>query len=135
MSTNKEGQQMALAIYSEAAKYLNTLKKSLTRPSKFNRELRYGICVMCFEKLLVAHIMHFGVMAEHHVPLALYNEATKLDPDFPVRFKATAQLIGKFESICSLEGFGYRKADEKDIHDMISGMVEIDEYIRGDYKL
>lgn len=68
-------------------------------------------------------------MAGHYMPIALYNEARSLDKEFPESFKRTAQMVGKFESICSLDGFGYKKPSDDEIKNMILGMIEIDNYI------
>lgn len=129
MDVMEEEKAIALNVYSEAEKYLNTLKKSLERKSRFNNDLRYGICVMCFEKLFVAYTAYLGFMAEHHMPLALYNEAASLDKEFPIQFKPTAQLVSKFESICSLDGFGYKTPTDDELKEMILGIIEIDKYI------
>lgn len=129
MSIMHDEKLMSIAVYEEATKYLNTLKRSIEKPSKFSNDLRYGICVMCFEKLFVAYTAHLGFMAEHHMPIALYKEAASLDKEFPVEFKETAKLVGKFESICSLDGFGYKTPTDEEIRNMIVGMIEIDNYI------
>jgi hypothetical protein len=120
---------LARSAYSEACKYLDTLKRGVDRPSRFNPMLRYNICVLCFEKLFVAYIAHLGAMAEHHVPVALFNEAAQLDPELPAKFKDIAQNIGRFESICSVDGFGYKMPTDSDIQNMIFGLTEIHKYI------
>jgi hypothetical protein len=129
MDVIEEEKKIALNVYSEAVKYLSTLKRSLEKQSKFNNDLRYGICVICFEKLFVAYTAYLGFMAEHHMPLALYNEAAGLDKEFPIEFKTIAQLVSKFESICSLDGFGYKTPTDEDLKTMILGLIAIDEYI------
>jgi len=120
---------LAQTTYSEACKYLAALKSGIDRPSRFNPMLRYNICVLCFEKLFVAYIAHLGMMAEHHVPLALFKETVKIDPAFPADFEEIARSVGRFESICSIDGFGYQTPTDRDIQGMISGLIKINDYI------
>jgi len=120
---------LAQSTYAEARKYLATLQRGMNRPSRFNPMLRYNICVLCFEKLFVAYIAHLGMMAEHHVPLSLFKEAARLDPQLPADFEAIARSVGRFESICSVDGFGYQTPTDADIQSMISGLLIINNYI------
>ncbi len=120
---------LAVAAYDEGKKYLKTLSGTLDKKSKFTNDLLYGMSVMCFEKLFVAYTAHLGFMAEHHMPMALYNEAKSLDKDFPVEYRETAKLMSQFESICSMDGFGYKTPTEEQLTEMIKGLVEIDSYI------
>jgi len=39
--------------------------------------------------------------------------------------KKTAILIGKFESICSLDGFGYGIPSKEELNQMIKGIDEV----------
>jgi hypothetical protein len=126
---------VARTTYAEACKYLATLKRSLDRTSRFTPALRYNICVLCFEKLFVAYIAHLGEMAEHHVPLALFSEAARLDPGLPATFKDIARAVGRFESICSLDGFGYQTPTDEDIRNMTCGLIEINSYIEQKLKI
>jgi hypothetical protein len=84
---------------------------------------------MSFEKLFVSLISHYGEMAKHHMPLALYKYATEFDKDLPVEFKRTAQLMTKFESICSLDGFGYKTPPDEELREMILGLSAVNKYV------
>lgn len=120
---------LAVAAYEEGKKYLKTLSGTLEKKSKFTNDLLYGMSVMCFEKLFVGYTAHMGFMAEHHMPMALYNEAKSLDKDFPEEYRETAKLMSQFESICSMDGFGYKTPTDEELKAMILGLVEIDKYI------
>ena len=115
-------------MFGEALGYLKTLERSLSRKSRFNNELLYQIAAITLEKLLVCLLASYEVNATHHTPLALIAEANSIQP-LPVSMTTTAQLIGRFESICSLSGFGYRIPGEAELREMILGLLEIRNYV------
>ena len=67
--------------------------------------------------------------ATHHMPIALYKEALEFEPKLTDNMKQTAILVGKFEAICSLEGFGYRTPSNEDLEAMTSGIKEIKDLV------
>jgi hypothetical protein len=67
--------------------------------------------------------------ASHHMPIALYKEALEFDPELTESMKKTSILVGKFEAICSLEGFGYRTPSTEELHAMATGIQEIKELV------
>ncbi len=67
--------------------------------------------------------------ATHHMPIALYKEALTLDNGLTESMKKTAILAGKFEAICSLEGFGYRTPSTDDLESMAQGILEIKTWV------
>lgn len=110
--------------YGEATGYLKTLEKSLSHKSKFNNELLYNIVAMCTEKLFMTYLLNKSINATHHTPMALYNEVSKIY-QLPENFKDTVKLIGKFESICLIDSFGYKTPSTDELKKMIEGLVEI----------
>ena len=114
--------------YSEASGYLKTLEGSLSKKSKFNNELLYNIVAMCTEKLFMTFLLHDGINATHHTPMALFNEVDKIYK-LPQNFKNTARLISKFESICLMDAFGYKAPTDDELKKMIEGLIEISFYL------
>lgn len=116
------------SIFAEALGYLKTLERSLQRKSKFSNELLYQIAAMSLEKLLVSLLASHGINATHHTPLALIEEANSVKP-LPESMTKTAELIGQYESICSLSGFGYKIPTDGELRTMILGLIEIKDYV------
>lgn len=116
------------SVFAEALGYLKTLEKSLQRKSRFSNELLYQITAMSIEKLLVSLLASYGMNATHHTPIALIKEANGIQP-LPPSMTATAQLIGRFESICSISGFGYKIPNDDELRRMIVGLIEIRDYV------
>ena len=125
MQELKELSDLALAIYEEGDKYLGTLSRSLEKKSRFGNDLLYSMAVMCCEKLFVALLYHYDEFAEHHMPIALYNDAAKVEAELTPEMKETYRLINKFESICSIDGFGYKTPTDEDLKKMIIGLQDI----------
>jgi hypothetical protein len=119
-----------LELFLEGEKYLNTLAKTLGRKSSFSNDLLYSITVMCCEKLFVALLSHYDEMAEHHMPVALYKQALEVEPELTVEMQETVRLINRFESICSLDGFGYKTPSDEELHKMIIGLQVIYEVVK-----
>jgi hypothetical protein len=114
-----------LALFQEGEKYLVTLSKTLERKSRFNNDLLYSITVMCCEKLFVALLSHYDEMADHHMPVALYKQAHEVEPELTSAMQETCRLINRFESICSLDGFGYKTPTDDELKRMILGLQKI----------
>lgn len=118
-----------LEVYDEAKKYLQTLSKSLEQKSRFGNDLRYNMTVMCCEKLFVALLSHYDEMADHHMPVALYKQAKDVEPDLTPQMQDTCRLINRFESICSLDGFGYKTPTDDELRIMILGLQDINHLV------
>lgn len=116
------------AMYAEALGYLKTLKNKLDQKSKFNNELLYHIVTLCTEKLFMTILMQHNVNATHHTPLFLFREADKIQK-LPSSFKDIITLIGKYESICLIDAFGYKIPTEDELLKMIRGLVKISMYV------
>jgi len=114
--------------YAEAMGFLKTLERSLEYKSRFSNELLYQISAMSFEKLFVALMAFHGINATHHTPLALIREAEHL-VSIPQHISETAKLIGSFESICSMSGFGYRIPNDEQLHDIITGLIVCRDFV------
>ncbi len=114
-----------LSLFQEGEKYLVTLSKTLERKSRFNNDLLYSITVMCCEKLFVALLSHYDEMADHHMPVALYKQAKEVEPELTDKMQDTCRLINRFESICSIDGFGYKTPTDDELRQMILGLQEI----------
>lgn len=123
-----DDEMKALAISSlrYANSFFSTFQKSLNNEkSRFDNDLLYNFAVMSVEKYFVALLARFDWNAEHHMPIALYKEALPFEPELTEEMKQTAILIGKFEAICSLDGFGYRTPSTEELEAMASGIVSI----------
>lgn len=106
--------------------YFATFKKSLTsEKSKFDDDLLYQMAIMSLEKYFVALLARYDWNASHHMPVALFNEAKDMDAELTPEMKQTCILVGKFEAICSLDGFGYRTPTKEDLLKMMTGIDEI----------
>ncbi len=116
------------SVFGEALGYLKTLERTLIRKSKFSNELLYQIAAMSIEKLLVSLLASYEINATHHTPLALIEEANRVQ-QLPVSMTTTAELIGRFESICSFSGFGYKTPTDEELRTMIVGLIEIRDYV------
>lgn len=120
--------KQAIDTYAEAAGYLKTLERSLVRKSKFNNDLLYNMVAMTFEKLFVSLLASNRKQALHHTPFALYKEASQI-VEMPEEFKNTAKLLMQFESICSFDAFGYKTPNEEQLHEMITGLMSIRDFV------
>ena len=122
--------ELAKSTFVEANGYLRILENSLKRKSRFTNDLLYNIVSLCTEKLFMAMLSHFHVNATHHTPMALYNEANKIQK-LPEEFRDTIRLISKFESICMFDAFGYKTPTDAEIETMANGLVTIKNYVDG----
>lgn len=116
----------ALNCFQYANSFFATFQKSLlNKKSRFDNDLLYNFAVMCIEKYFVALLARYDWNANHHMPIALYREALDYEPELNDNMKQTAILIGKFEAICSLDGFGYRTPSTEELRKMADGLQEI----------
>jgi hypothetical protein len=123
-------QEQSKKIFAEAEGYVKTLERSLERKSKFNNELLYQMSAMGFEKLFVALLAYHEINANHHTPLALVEEVEALLP-VPKDISDTAHLIGSFESICSVSGFGYKMPNDDELQQIIVGLIDCKAFVGG----
>lgn len=106
------------------------LEKSLNNPkSRFDDDFLYNLAVMSTEKYFVALLARYDWNASHHMPIAMYKEALTFDPELPESIKNTAILVGKFEAICSIDGFGYRTPSHDDLQEMTVGIMELKQWV------
>ena len=118
--------QLAVSSLDYANGYYKALKNSIdSEKARFNNELLYQMVVMCYEKYLVSLLARYEWAATHHMPMALFREAKQFEPMLTDEMKKTAILIGKFESICSLDGFGYGTPTKEELKQMINGIGEV----------
>lgn len=120
-----EMKKLAIECLGYANGYLGTLERGLANPKRFNNDLRYNMAVMCIEKYFVGLLACYDCNAQHHMPQALLREAKPFEPELTDSMKQTCILVGKFEAICSLDGFGYRTPTDEEILQMVSGLAEI----------
>lgn len=121
-----EMKAQALSCLNYANGFFQTLQKSLSKTdSRFDNDLLYNFAVMSLEKYFVALLARYDWNATHHMPLGLYKEAADFEPELTDSMKQTAILVGKFEAICSLDGFGYRTPTLADLQQMSAGIQEI----------
>lgn len=109
-----------------ANSYYSMLVKSLDKPKpRFDNDFLYNLAIMSTEKYFVALLARYDWNASHHMPLAMYKEALDFDPELPESIKQTAILVGKFEAICAIDGFGYRTPSHEDLQEMVKGIGEL----------
>ncbi len=120
-----EMKRVAIGCLEYANGYFATLERGLTQSQRFNNDLRYNLAVMCVEKYFVALLACYDQNAAHHMPQALFKEAQMVEPELTDTMKQTCILTGKFEAICSLDGFGYRSPSDEEIASMVNGLREI----------
>ncbi|MDD4920972.1 MAG: hypothetical protein PHS30_00685 [Bacteroidales bacterium] len=122
----EEMRAVAFSSLRYANGFFRTFQNSLNgNNSRFNEDLLYQLAVMSFEKYFVALLASYDWNATHHMPIALYKEAQPFEPELTDSMKQTAILVGKFEAICSLDGFGYRTPAIQELQEMALGMSEI----------
>ena len=120
----------SLSCLQYANGFFSAFQKSLNnKNSRFNNDLLYDMAVLSHEKYFVALMARYDWHASHHMPIALYKEALEFDPELTESMKQTSILVGKFEAICSLDGFGYRTPSTEDLHAMAAGIQEIKELV------
>jgi len=125
-----EMRKHSLSCLQYANGFFSTFKKSLNnKNSRFDNDLLYDFAVLSHEKYFVALMARYDWHASHHMPIALYKEALEFDSGLTESMKHTSILVGKFEAICSLEGFGYRTPSTGELHAMAFGLQEIKELV------
>jgi hypothetical protein len=124
-----ETEELARKLYAEGKSFVDMLEKSLSKPSKFTDGLLYSISMVSFEKLMVGLLAYYDVMATHHTPLALFKEAQDIDKGLTDEMKETPKLLNKFESICSLDGFGQRTPSKEELNEIIIGLKKIQVFV------
>lgn len=121
-----EMKAQALSCLRYANGFYKTFQRSLNKSdTRFDNDLLYNFAVMSVEKYFVALLARYDWNGTHHMPLGLYKEAEDFETELTESMKQTAILVGKFEAICSLDGFGYRTPTSDDLHRMSSGIDEI----------
>lgn len=125
ITPDEEMLDLAIKSLEYANGYYNTLKRSLNGHSRFNNDLLYQMAVMSMEKYYIALLARYDWNASHHMPVAMYNEALQYDDELTDEMKKTTILVGKFEAICSLDGFGYRTPSKEELEDMKTGIAKI----------
>jgi len=122
----KEMRTLAFSSLRYANGFFQAFQNSLNgKSSRFSDDLLYNFAAMSLEKYFVALLARYNWNATHHMPIALYKEALTFEPKLKEDMKQTAILVGKFEAICSLDGFGYRTPTINELHQMESGILEI----------
>jgi len=127
---DKEMRVQAFSCLSYANGFYSTFQKSMSQEkSRFDNDLLYNFAVMSLEKYFVALLARYDWNASHHMPIALFKEALSFDSELTNEMKQTAILVGKFEAICSLDGFGYRTPATEELQAMLSGIKDIKELV------
>lgn len=123
---DREMKELALSSVKYANSYFSTFSKSLSNEnSRFDNDLLYQMAILCVEKYFVALLARYDWAATHHMPLAMYKEAMDFEPELTEEMKQTAIMVGKFEAICSIDGFGYRTPNKNDLLVMNKGIENI----------
>jgi len=125
-----EMRKHSLSCLQYANGFFTAFQKSLyNKNSRFDNDLLYDFAVLSHEKYFVALMARYDWHASHHMPIALFKEALEFDSDLTESMKQTSILVGKFEAICSLEGFGYRTPSTEELYAMSTGIQEIKELV------
>lgn len=123
---DKEMIELAKSSLRYANGYFSTFSKSLENEnSRFNNDLLYQMAIMSVEKYFVALLARYDWAATHHMPVAMYKEALDFEPELTPEMKQTTIMVGKFEGICSVDGFGYRTPTKEDLDFMKNGIQKI----------
>ena len=130
MSATKVPELEMSAVAFSSLRYANgffkAFQKSMAREkSRFDRDLLYNFAVMSLEKYFVALLARYDWNATHHMPVALYRESKPFETELTESMKQTVILVGKFEAICSLDGFGYHTPTMEELQQMVTGISEI----------
>jgi len=121
-----EMKAQAFSCLNYANGFYKTFQHSLSKSdSRFDNDLLYNFAIMSLEKYFVALLARYDWNGIHHMPLGLYKEAEDLEPELTDSMKKTAILVGKFEAICNLDGFGYRTPSSEELQQMETGILEI----------
>ena len=121
-----EMKTLALESMKYADGYFSTFQKSLaSESSRFDNDLLYQLAIMSLEKYFIALLARYDWNATHHMPIAMYKEALTFEKELTEEMKHTAILVGKFEAICSIDGFGYRIPSREDLINMNKGIEDI----------
>ncbi len=127
---DEEMRLQAISSLEYANSYFKTFSKSVNKEnSRFDNQLLYQMAIMSVEKYFVALLARYDWNAEHHMPVALFKEAQHYEPELTDQMKQTAIMVGKFEGICSLDGFGYRTPTREELQEMYEGIVDIKELV------
>ena len=127
---DEEMRNLAISSLQYANGFYKTLSNSInSEKSRFDNDMLYNLAVIAVEKYFVGLMARYDWNATHHMPIALYKEALEFEPKLTDNMKQTAILVGKFEAICSLEGFGYRTPSNEDLEKMTSGIKEIKDLV------
>lgn len=123
---DKEMAALAISSLNYANGYFRTFQKSVNSENpRFDNDLLYQMAVMSLEKYFIALLARYDWNATHHMPIAMYKEALTFEPELTDDMKLTSILVGKFEAICSIEGFGYRVPSKEDLLSMNKGISDI----------
>ena len=112
----------AISMFKFSEGYYNFLVNSLLQNSKFGNDVLYGVISICFERLMVSLMSSYNELPISHTPIMLFNYARNIENRLSDDMFSTTKLINSFESICSLDGFGYRTPSNKEIRKMIIGL-------------
>lgn len=122
--------ELAISSLKYANGYFSTFSKSVSKEnSRFDVDLLYQMAVMSLEKYYIALLARYDWNATHHMPIAMYHEAQTFEPELTDEMKMTSILVGKFEAICSLDGFGYRQPTKADLVAMKEGIIDIKQLV------
>ena len=118
--------ELAISSLQYANSYFGTFSKSLANvESRFDNELLYQMVIMSVEKYFVGLLARYDWAATHHMPVAMYKEALQFEPELTPEMKTTCIMVGKFEGICSVDGFGYRIPSRAELEEMAKGVADI----------
>ncbi len=118
--------ELAKSSLKYANGYFSTFSKSVSNEnSRFDVDLLYQMAILSLEKYYIALLARYDWNATHHMPIAMYHEAQTFEPELTDEMKMTSILVGKFEAICTIEGFGYRQPTKDDLVAMKVGILDI----------
>lgn len=118
--------ELAKSSLNYANGYYNAFSKAVNNEhSRFDIDLLYQMAIMSTEKYFIALLARYDWNATHHMPIAMFKEALPFEPELTDSMKQTCILVGKFEAICSIDGFGYRQPSRDDLRAMDRGINEI----------
>lgn len=123
---DEEMKAQAVSSLEYANSYFSTVKNELNAARRrFDNDLLYNMICMSYEKYFVSLLARYDWNSESHLPLRMYKEAQPFESELTDNMKKTAILIGSFEAICSIDGFGYKTPTDEDLSTMLQGLDEV----------
>lgn len=116
--------------YNDGLAYCKTVMGAKDKGKKFGNAVMYNLIGLSLESMLTALIMKDGSLPEHS-SIGNMLRLLKAKHDVPVSFTEESRFYNKFMNMCSLDVFASNDPDDEDIERMISFMVNVRSWVKG----